>query len=378
MPDPPCWTAVTVELAELLGLLVADGFVERDGKGICFTNNDPALRLRVADLWSRTFLGTSREYLGRSGWDATNSVGKLNLNGGRLIGPWLRDQLYTRTGYKQVPPVILNSDARAVEKFLEGYYAGDGLKKGKGMSVKTNSAVLAQGLLCLYYYLEQPAQVYIERRAGRCYYQLNLASRAAVYSGKGAHLRKSPREVRRVSSLNAEEGEWVFDLETEAGVFCAGVGRLIVHNSPRRGLEFVTRKVSDGVARIKHELTSELRLGNFDAKRDWGYAGDYVEAMWLMLQQDEPADYVVATGEEHSVRELVEIAFEHVGLDPEKHVVQDERFMRPAEVDHLVGDASKARRELEWEPRTSFRELVERMVDADLERVANELAWARG
>jgi GDPmannose 4,6-dehydratase len=150
------------------------------------------------------------------------------------------------------------------------------------------------------------------------------------------------------------------------------------HESERRGLEFVTRKISDGVARIKHGAANELRLGNLDAKRDWGYAGDYVEAMWLMLQQDEPSDYVIATGEEHSVREFVEIAFEQAGLDPEKHVVQDERFMRPAEVDHLVGDASKARRELEWAPRTTFRELVELMVAADLERVANELAWARG
>jgi GDPmannose 4,6-dehydratase len=155
-------------------------------------------------------------------------------------------------------------------------------------------------------------------------------------------------------------------------------GILFNHEGPRRGLEFVTRKISDGVARIKHVLTSELNLGNLDAKRDWGFAGDYVEAMWLMLQQDEPSDYVVATGEEHSVREFVELAFERAGLDPEKHVVVDRQFLRPAEVDHLVGDASKARRELEWAPRTSFRELVELMVDADLERVANELAWARG
>jgi GDPmannose 4,6-dehydratase len=155
-------------------------------------------------------------------------------------------------------------------------------------------------------------------------------------------------------------------------------GILFNHESPRRGLEFVTRKISHGVARIKHGLAEELRLGNLDARRDWGFAGDYVEAMWLMLQQDEPSDYVVATGEEHSVREFVEIAFERVGLDPERHVVVDPRFLRPAEVDHLVGDASKARRELEWSPRTSFRELVELMVDADAERVANELAWERG
>jgi GDPmannose 4,6-dehydratase len=155
-------------------------------------------------------------------------------------------------------------------------------------------------------------------------------------------------------------------------------GILFNHESPRRGIEFVTRKVSDGVARIKHGAVDELRLGNLEAKRDWGFAGDYVEAMWLMLQRDEPSDYVIATGEEHSVQEFVEIAFDRAGLDPEKHVVQDPRFLRPAEVDHLVGDASKARRELEWAPRTSFRELAELMVDADLERVANELVWARG
>ena len=153
-------------------------------------------------------------------------------------------------------------------------------------------------------------------------------------------------------------------------------GILFNHESPRRGLEFVTRKISDGVARIKHGLTEELRLGNLDAKRDWGFAGDYVEAMWLMLQQDEPSDYVIATGEEHSVREFAELAFERVGLELEQHVVQDPQFLRPAEVDHLVGDASKARRELEWSPRTSFQELAELMVDADLERVGSELAWA--
>jgi len=155
-------------------------------------------------------------------------------------------------------------------------------------------------------------------------------------------------------------------------------GILFNHESPRRGLEFVTRKISDGVARIRHGMADELRLGNLEAKRDWGFAGDYVEAMWLMLQQDEPADYVIATGEEHSVREFGAAALERAGLDPERHVVQDPQFMRPAEVDHLVGDASKARRELEWAPRTGFRELVELMVDADLERVSNELAWARG
>jgi GDPmannose 4,6-dehydratase len=149
----------------------------------------------------------------------------------------------------------------------------------------------------------------------------------------------------------------------------AASGILFNHESPRRGLEFVTRKISDGVARIKLGLADELRLGNLDAERDWGFAGDYVEAMWLMLQQDEPEDFVIATGEPHSVRVFVEIAFEHAGLSMDDHVVIDPQFMRPAEVDHLVGDASKARTKLGWEPRVSFRELVELMVDADVERL---------
>ena len=147
-------------------------------------------------------------------------------------------------------------------------------------------------------------------------------------------------------------------------------GILFNHESPRRGLEFVTRKISDGVARIKLGLAGRARLGNVDAERDWGFAGDYVEAMWRMLQQDEPDDYVVATGETHSVREFFEIAFAHAGLDPEQYVKSDPEFLRPAEVDQLVGDASKARKELGWEPRHSFRDLVDMMVDADLGRLS--------
>jgi GDPmannose 4,6-dehydratase len=154
-------------------------------------------------------------------------------------------------------------------------------------------------------------------------------------------------------------------------------GILFNHESSRRGLEFVTRKISDGVARIKHGLADELRLGNLDAERDWGFAGDYVEAMWLMLQQDEPSDYVIATGQPHSVRQFAQVAFERAGLELERYVVQDPRFLRPADVDQLIGNASKAREQLGWAPRTSFSELVELMVDADLERVANELAWTQ-
>jgi GDPmannose 4,6-dehydratase len=140
------------------------------------------------------------------------------------------------------------------------------------------------------------------------------------------------------------------------------------HESPRRGLEFVTRKICDGVARIKVLGEKELRLGNLDAKRDWGFAGDYVQAMWLMLQQDEPEDFVIATGKPHSVREFCQLAFDHVGLDWEAHVVVDPAFVRKSEVELLVGDASKAREKLGWEPKVDFAGLVAMMVDADIAR----------
>ena len=152
------------------------------------------------------------------------------------------------------------------------------------------------------------------------------------------------------------------------GLFaCSGI--LFNHESPRRGLEFVTRKVSDGVARIKLGLADSLALGNLDACRDWGFAGDYVRAMWKMLQQEQPDDYVISTGKAHSVRDLVEVAFGRVGLDWQRYVRQDPRFMRPAEVDHLIGDSSKAQRVLGWTPGVDFRGLVEMMVDADVERL---------
>jgi GDPmannose 4,6-dehydratase len=148
----------------------------------------------------------------------------------------------------------------------------------------------------------------------------------------------------------------------------ASNGILFNHESPRRGLEFVTRKITDHVARIKMGTATELRLGNLDSKRDWGFAGDYVELMWRMLQEDAPDDYVAATGETHTVREFCEIAFGHAGLDWEKHVVVDPRFVRPAEVELLLGDPSKAKERLGWVPTTSFKGLVEMMVDADMER----------
>jgi GDPmannose 4,6-dehydratase len=178
-----------------------------------------------------------------------------------------------------------------------------------------------------------------------------------------------PRSPYGVAKVYAH---WITVNYRESYNLFASSGILFNHESPRRGLEFVTRKISYGVARIKLGRAKELRLGNLESRRDWGYAGDYVEAMWRMLQQDEPCDYVVGTGETHSVREFCELAFGHVGLDYQEYVVQDPRFYRPAEVDLLVSKSQKARQELGWRPTVNFNDLVTMMVDADLNRVGME------
>ena len=166
-------------------------------------------------------------------------------------------------------------------------------------------------------------------------------------------------------------GHWITVNYRESYGMHAVSGILFNHESPRRGIEFVSRKVTDGVARIKLGLAKDLRLGNIDAQRDWGWAGDYVDAMWRMLQQPEPEDYVIGTGLTHSVRNLIEIAFARVGLEWQSYVKQDPRFIRPAEVDILLADPSKAKAQLGWEPKVGFEEMIERMVDADLERLAS-------
>lgn len=166
-------------------------------------------------------------------------------------------------------------------------------------------------------------------------------------------------------------GHWMTVNYRESYDMFAVSGILFNHESPRRGLEFVTRKISNSVARIKLGLTKELRLGNLESRRDWGFAGDYVEAMWRMLQQEKSDNFIVGTGETHSVREFCEVAFGHVGLDYHDYVIQDERFYRPAEVDLLVSNPSKAQKVLQWEPNVGFRELVEMMVDADVKRLSD-------
>jgi GDPmannose 4,6-dehydratase len=268
----------------------------------------------------------------------------------------------------------LNGGLDAWRAFLDGYNATDGLKAGhctyKFKNFKTNSPVLAMGLwwmakLALGQQTILNVDVGPPERPGP-FYSINL--RSPVAGNKGAHLRREVSEVKRVVPEPHYEG-WLYDFTTASGRFHAGVGECIIHNSPRRGREFVTRKISDGVARIKLGMATSLSLGNLDAQRDWGFAGDYVRAMWMMLQQEKPDDFVIATGRTHAVRDFVRLAFGVVDLDWERYVKIDPRYYRPAEVDLLVGDPAKANRLLGWLPDVSFEELVEQMVVADLARL---------
>jgi GDPmannose 4,6-dehydratase len=393
MPPAPGWTVLTEEMAEFLGLITADGYVSEGDCKVQFTNNDEDLQARVAELWSRLFLGAARQERGLSGF-GRNGVTQGYLSGaGRATAKWLRDQLYTKSGFKRVPRLVLNASTELQAAFLRGYYAGDGLKAGNGESVKTNSAVLAQGLCWLFANQRRTASTYLEQRNGRSYYQLNLAT--STPSGeKGQHLRKPPEDIRRITPATPLDDEWVFDLETESQRFMAGVGRLVVHNSPVRGETFVTRKITRGLARIKAGLDECLYLGNLDSLRDWGHARDYVRAQWLMLQQDRPEDYVIATGEQHSVRAFVERAAAELGMSLrwrgsklDEHAIDtatgrpvvrvDPRYFRPAEVDTLLGDASKARRQLGWAPEIGFAELVREMVAWDWRLAQRDALVAR-
>jgi GDPmannose 4,6-dehydratase len=411
LPVPAMRHALSQEEAELVGMMVGDGSITYAKKGIGlsakFTNSDPEIRNHFKTLWESVTGGTTRFNPSRSGFNPDRTVGQLELVSGN---DWLRSlDIYTKDHKKRVPKSILNATEETQLAFLRGYNLTDGLKANRCTyefkNFKTNSATLAMGL---WYLVEQTTgqgiNLTVEQAPdGRLFYSLNLLSpvdrvgkeervKELVLAGVGQremerltgisrtfirkiqrggtacpehHRKRLGSEIKKIIELENYEG-WFYDLETSSGEFHCGVGTCHVHNSPRRGETFVTRKITRAAAAIKLGLRNKLYLGNLDAKRDWGHAKDFVEAMWLMLQQDEADDYVIATGETHSVREFLDEAFGRLDLDWKQFVEIDPRYFRPAEVDLLVGDASKARRKLGWEPKITFKELVRAMVDADL------------
>lgn len=410
-PDIEGFNNVTISEAIFLGMMVADGYISEKGGGN-FSKNDDHIRESLAQLWRIVANGHVSQYQGEGGYGLSKG---MNLSGNNQYLRNLRTLIYDRNGFKKVPDNILNSNPDIKEAFLKGYNTCDGLKANpctyEFKNFKTNSILLAQGLIFL---ISQTTKqkfniTFDEDEKYYGYYSINLLSPndngnkiakvndllindvgqreiqrrtgisrtfiRKVENGYNTpvepHLSKPKTEVKKMLYHN-NQPEWVYDIAAASGKFMAGVGNMIVSNSPRRGIEFVTRKISNGVAEIYHFLSNELRLGNLDTKRDWGFAGDYVNAMWLMLQQDDPGDYVISTGESHSIREFLEIAFGLVDLDYKKYVVVDPAFYRPAEVETLQGDYSKAKEILNWKPEVSFDELVHSMVSNDIALVGEQ------
>lgn len=386
LPDYENSTAVLIELSELFGYLASDGHVGEDSSKIQFTNNDKNLRDRVSFLWEKMFMGNSRESKSKSGFHPYNDVEQLYLTGASSIVPWLREQLYNKDGYKKVPKLIINGSKEVQQAFISAYYCGDGLKTKNHESFVTNSSVLAQGLILIYNNLGKRATTYVEHKNNTMYYRVNVLQN--LDNDKGKHLKKNEDEIRKISQA-ASDFEWVYDLETESSVFAGGVGRLVVHNSPRRGETFVTRKVTLAAARMKHGLQDQLLIGNLHASRDWGYAKEYVECMHALLQHNSPEDIVIGTGETHTVKEWIETVFEYAGMPVEwegegvKEVGKckntgrvlirvNSRLYRPHEVNYLLGDITKAEKCIGWKPKVTFEELAKIMYDHDEDQVLLE------
>jgi GDPmannose 4,6-dehydratase len=351
--------------AELLGMLVADGYIH-DGKGR-FIKTDNNLRDRIKELWLKVAGGYTSDALHPSGY-TSNSIPSVELYGASNYLRMIEPEIYNEKRFKQIPTRIINANIHAIISFLKGYNFCDGLKGGKQTSefkcFTTNSQVLAAGL---WYLVEQALGLRItshpEFRNGLTYYHLNINSDTKSNSGK--HLIRPLNEIK--SNEYLEYTGWLFDFETQSGTFSTGIGHGWVHNSPRRGLNFVTRKVTHAVAEIVNKDMDSLHMGNLDSKRDWGYSPDYVYAMWLMLQRDTPDDFVIGTGESHTIRELLFEAFSQVGLDWQNYVVVDPQYIRPSEVFNLRADASKANKVLNWHPTVTFKQLINIMLQHDLE-----------
>jgi len=355
---------MSLGMARFLGYMTADGYVSDDGSNAHYTKNDDSLRAEVSRLWRALFCGTTAEGRSPSGFSGGGEVSYVRLTGASAAIPLLRSQLYMPDKTKRVAQVILNADRPAQEAFLDAYYAGDGLKAfgDRRWAAKTNSPYLALGLIYLAGLRGMPVSAYVEDRdAAHRYYQLN-----GQICGGGAGATKDPCEVRE--TRGGRPTNMVYDLETESGCLMAGVGRLVISNSERRGVQFVTRKIAVGLAAVKKGIVQGIPLGTLDAHRDWGYAPEYIAGMWRMLQQPEPHDFILATGKAYSVRDFLNTCASFMDLPKsgEDYAISNQAYLRPAEVWTLVGDTVPAELALGWKAEVEFEELVGRMAAHEL------------
>lgn len=370
LPQPTEQMDLTLTEAWLLGVVAAAGEMGDAGEvqiKVSGEHLDEAVLDRVAVSW-RKIAGGDNAGEDRAVGDRRGKT--MRLFGNPDYGCYLKQMFYGRSRHKRIPKRVLNAGYAERLAFLQGFSAGEGSPNLSGtdrfQGFTTSSAVMAAGLYWMAIAtLHQPVRLEVQDGAGQASsYHICLLA-LEDQRDEGQEVNPCLSTVSTAQPI-AYDG-WLFDLATTSGTFHAGVGQGWIHNSPRRGETFVTRKITRAIARIVAGQQNKLYLGNLDAKRDWGYAKDYVRAMWLMLQQPEPDDYVVATGETHSVREFLEIAFGYANLTWQDYVEFDQRYLRPAEVELLIGDPAKAKRQLGWEPSITFEELVALMVDADLQ-----------
>lgn len=398
-------SSISKEEAFFMGMMVGDGYISQEGKAQ-FSNNDENVISSIQGLWVKLALGTTTV---RNFKTEYGRITQVYLRGNHSYLTSLREELYTHDGFKKVSDRILNAPKDVQLSFLEGYNITDGLKANPCIytfkNFKTDSILLAQGLLFLirqttkqnfnitfeldeknygYYSINflSPTDNLVKEEKVRELLLVGTSQRGIteetgisrtfirkIQHGQTAsilhHFSKDKEEVKK-AFYHVQQPEWVFDLETASGVFMAGVGNIIVANSPRRGETFVTRKITRGIARIKAGLDKKIYLGNIEAQRDWGFAPEYVESMWHILQQEKPDDFVIGTGETHSVKEFLQEAFSYVGLNWQDYVQVDLFYLRPTEVNTLLSDPKKAKEKLGWESKVKFRDLVKIMVDADM------------
>jgi len=378
-----------LELAKFIGFVVGDGSIDKRGR-IRLTGSDKNLLENMANLLTSQFGWSYRvNTYGSGGFETSQKdVWQLDINNNTNFGLWLYQEIYTNhSNEKRVPSFILNSNIEVKQSFFDGYYLADGRKDGnetyKYKGFTTNSATLCLGLNYIFRsFSKQTIKTKSEYKDKKRYYYTQF--RTDSETKKGNHLQMKLNEVIKITETNSEDG-WFFDIQTESKTFATGPNLFKIHNSPLRGREFVTRKITDSVAKIKLGKLDCIELGNMDAKRDWGFAKDYVEGMYLMLQADTPDTYVLATNRTETVRDFVTMSFKAVGIEVEfqgkgeeeiainratgKVVVKvNPKFYRPAEVELLIGDPKKAKDKLGWEPKCTLEELCSMMVNADLKR----------
>jgi GDPmannose 4,6-dehydratase len=400
---------ITLEEAEFLGMLVGDGNLNKNKPRL--TNKSMEIKNHFVNLWLKMFPTGTYSFLDSpSGFNGEN-VGQVTCYGGKLdYDIYTNDISPFGHKNKKVPSKILNASVEVMEAFLNGYNLCDGLKsnncKYKFKNFKTNSATLAAGLLFLVSKVtNQNYNITVEEGNSwgkhQFYYSINLLSdgkksvnkyntvkalldnsvptrkisrdtnisRTFITKIKNGyipkinhHLQKCSNEIKKIIEIPEYDG-WFFDLETTSGTFHAGIGQGVIHNSPRRGTNFVTNKVVKTAVEIKKGITDKLELGNLDSYRDWGHSYDYVRAMHLIVNHEEPRDWIVATGESRSVRDLCYHTFKKLGLNYEDYVIQNQKFIRPEELKYLRGDSSEIRNKLNWQPKYTFESMLEEMIE---------------